>query len=343
MSAPEPEPLDDRPPPPPSPARAPPPRAGAARVSAPPRSDSRASAQALPPLGFLLLAGLTLFWGGNWPAMKLALAEIPVWPFRSMCLIAGGVALLTLSRLSGRSIRVPTGEIRPLLVCVVFNILGWHLLSGYGVSLIEAGRASIIAFTMPLWATLFSRFVLGEALTRAKLLGLFFGLAGLAVLIGPDLRSLGAAPLGAAFMLGAAISWALGTVVMKRFRWTIPVATMAGWQLLIGAVPITLGALAFEEFPDLTELSPPAFAALLYVLSFPMVFCHWAWFTVVRLFPAAIAAIGTLAIPIVGVLSSGLLLGEPVGSRELAALALVCAALAVVLVLPGLRAAKARA
>ena len=307
-----------------------------------PLARRRDSAPALPPLGFLLLAGLTLFWGGNWPTMKLALAEIPVWPFRSMCLIAGGVALLTLSRLSGRSIRVPRGEIRPLLICVVFNILGWHLLSGYGVSLIEAGRASIIAFTMPLWVTLFSRFVLGEALTPAKLLGLSFGLAGLAVLIGPDLRSLGAAPLGAAFMLGAAISWAMGTVVMKRFRWTISVATMAGWQLLIGAVPITLGALAFEEFPDLTELSPPAFAALLYVLSFPMVFCHWAWFTVVRLFPAAIAAIGTLAIPIVGVFSSALLLGERVGLRELVALALVCAALAVVLVLPGLRAAKAR-
>jgi drug/metabolite transporter (DMT)-like permease len=202
--------------------------------------------------------------------------------------------------------------------------------------MIEAGRASIIAFTMPVWAALFSRFVLGEALTGTKLLGLALGIAGLAVLIGPDLSSLGAAPLGAALMLGAAISWALGTVIMKRFLWTIPVATLAGWQLLIGAVPITLGALAFQEFPDLTALSTPALLSLLYVLAVPMVFCHWAWFTVVRLFPTAIAATGTLAIPIVGVFSSGLVLGEPIGPRELGALALVCAALAVVLVLPAL-------
>ncbi len=101
-------------------------------------------------------------------------------------------------------------------------------------------------------------------------------------------------------------------------------------------MPITLGALAFQEFPDLTALSTPALLSLLYVLAVPMVFCHWAWFTVVRLFPAAIAAIGTLAIPIVGVFSSGLVLGEPIGPRELGALALVCAALAVVLVLPAL-------
>ncbi len=72
------------------------------------------------------------------------------------------------------------------MICVVFNILGWHLFSGYGVSMIEAGRASIIAFTMPVWAALFSRFVLGEALTGTKLLGLALGIVGLAVLIGPD-------------------------------------------------------------------------------------------------------------------------------------------------------------
>jgi drug/metabolite transporter (DMT)-like permease len=105
-------------------------------------------------------------------------------------------------------------------------------------------------------------------------------------------------------------------------------------------VPITLGALAFQEYPDLTALSTPALVSLAYVLAVPMVFCHWAWFTVVRLFPAAIAAIGTLAIPVVGVLSSALVLGEPVGLRELTALGLVCGALAVVLVLPALGRAR---
>jgi drug/metabolite transporter (DMT)-like permease len=177
-------------------------------------------------------------------------------------------------------------------------------------------------------------------LTGTKLLGLALGVAGLAVLIGPDLSSLGAAPLGAALMLGAAISWALGTVIMKRSLWTIPVTTLAGWQLLIGALPITLGALAFQEYPDLTALSTPALLSLIYVLAVPMVFCHWAWFTVVRMFPAAIAAIGTLAIPIVGVFSSGLVLGEPIGVRELTALGLVCGALVVVLVLPALGRAR---
>ncbi|MFQ5773990.1 MAG: DMT family transporter [Kiloniellaceae bacterium] len=296
-----------------------------------------ARAEPLPPAGFLLLAGLSLFWGLNWPFMKIAVSEIPVWWFRSICLIVGGAALLSITRLGGRTIRVPTSEIRPLLVCTVFNILGWHLLSGYGVLLLEASRASIIAFTMPIWAAMLGRPMLGEAITRSKLIGLGLGVAGLGVLIGPDLRALGAAPLGAAFMLGAAGSWALGTVITKRHTWTIPVVAMAGWQLLLGSVPVTLGALLFETVPDPGALSLLALGAMAYILALPMVFCQWAWFKVVRLFPAVLAAIGTLAIPVVGVFSSAAVLGERVGARELLALGLVCAALAVVLVLPGLR------
>lgn len=294
-------------------------------------------AQHLPPSGYVLLSALTLFWGLNWPMAKIVLGEIPVWTFRSLGLVIGGGALLAIARLGGRSLRVPTSEIRPLLLCAVFNIVGWHLFSGYGISLIESGKASIIAFTMPIWAAALGWFVLGERLTRYSVVGLALGVLGLVILVGPDLASLGTAPLGAMFMLGAAVSWAIGTVLMKRFRWSIPVGVLAGWQLTAGAVPVVLGALLLERIPSPAEISLDVWLALAYVLALPMVFCHWAWFSVVRLFPAATAAAGTLAIPVVGVISGAVVLRETVGWREIAALLLVCAALAVVLVLPALR------
>ncbi|MEM7188675.1 MAG: EamA family transporter [Pseudomonadota bacterium] len=74
--------------------------------------------------------------------------------------------------------------------------------------------------------------------------------------------------------------------------------------------------------------------AILYLVTVPMVFCQWAFLKVVRIFPAAVAAIGTLAVPVVGVYSSALVLGEPVGWAEFAALVLISAALFFVLVLP---------
>ena len=149
----------------------------------------------------------------------------------------------------------------------------------------------------------------------------------------------GIAPLGALFMLLAALSWAVGTIVIKRFDWTVPTTTLVGWQLLAGALPVTSGALLLEAPPAFGELSAEVLAALVYVFLFPMVFCQWAFFRTVRLFPAGIAAIGTLAIPVVGVFSSALILGEAAGLPEFAALLLICAALFGVLVVPALRTA----
>ena len=303
-------------------------------------AEKPAQRSALPASGFLLLTALTIFWGGNWPAMKIVLGELGVWPFRTICLIGGGLGLLLVARLGRLPLSVPRCDLGPLLICTLFNVVAWHLFSAYGVSLMAAGRASVIAFTMPLWAALLGHWVLGERITAAKVVGLGLGLAGMAVLIGPDPRSLGAAPLGALFMLGAALSWAAGTVAVKRVAWRIPTVVLTAWMLLLGAVPVAIGALLVGEGLPVGGLSTEALLAFAYVLVLPMMFCQWAYLSVVRLFPAVIAAIGTLAIPVVGVLSSALVLGETVGLRELAALALVCGALGAVLVLPALREAR---
>ncbi|MCP5082264.1 MAG: DMT family transporter [Alphaproteobacteria bacterium] len=292
--------------------------------------------QPLPAAGFFLLAGVTLFWGANWPGMKIALSELPVWWFRTMSVGFGAAGLLIIARVTHGTIRIPAREIGPLVLCAMFAFLGWHIFAAYGVSQMPAGRASIIAFTMPVWASIFGSFLIGEPFTKPKVIGLLLGLAGLAVLMGEDLLVFGSAPVGAMFMLLAAISWGFGTVLFKRFTWTAPVATVVGWQLFAAVVPIAVVALVTEPMPDLTQLSLKAILALAYLFALPMVFCQWAYFKVVSIFPAAIAAMGTLAVPIVGVYSSALILGEPVGWQELTALVLICSALASVLVVPAL-------
>ncbi len=92
-----------------------------------------------------------------------------------------------------------------------------------------------------------------------------------------------------------------------------------------------------EPLPDLGALSLPAVVALIYLFLFPMSFCQWAYFKVVTLLPASVAAIGTLLVPVIGVYSSNLILDEPVGIAELSALLLILSALAMVLLLPTLR------
>ena len=291
----------------------------------------------LPGTGLILLLSLGLFWGLNWPAMKIGLGEITVWWFRAMSVTAGGLGLLAISALAGQRLIPNRSEIRPMLLCTLFAIMGWHLFTGYGVSMMPAGRASIIAYTMPVWAAALAPWMLGERVTGYLVAGLALGVAGLAILIGPDLAVLGAAPLGAMFMLAAAITWAIGTMMFKMFTWSSPTGTVVGWQLTFGAIPITIGALASEPVPDPTLWSTEVWIAMTYLFTLPMVFCQWAYFYVVKIMPASVAAIGTLLVPVVGLLSSALVLGEPLGWQEITAMLLISAALFVVMVLPELR------
>jgi drug/metabolite transporter (DMT)-like permease len=297
----------------------------AARRGAPPAASATASVA--------LLAGLALMWGLNWPAMKVVLAELPVATFRSICCGFGGLALLALARAGGERLDVPAADRWPLLWVSLFNITCWHVGTAVGLTLIAAGRASIIAFTMPVWAALLAAFFLGERLTPAKLLGLALGLGGLGILIAPDFAHFLAAPLGVLAVLGSAMSWAIGTIVMKRHRWSISSAQLSGWQLLVGGLPIFI-AMPFFDHPlaALSGLSLEAGLTLVFVLAFAMVFAQWTWVRLVHILPASVAAIGSMAVPVVGVLSSALLIGERLGPSEVASLALVVAAIALVLI-----------
>jgi len=297
----------------------------------PPDPDSEAQTKALPRKGIVLLISLSIFWGLAWPAIKISVSEIPPWTFRMYCLVLSGVGILILAKAKGFKLKLALDELKPLCLVAIFNITGWHMFSAHGVLRMNASRAVIIAFTMPLWATVFSAIFLKERITSTRLLALGIGIGGLAFLIWPELGAVGTRPVGALFMLGAALSWATGTVLIKRTQWNTPTTVLTGWQLLLGSIPVIVGALVLEPLSGSYGISVRAVLALLYMVAFPMIYCHWAYFTLVRIFPASIAAIGTLAIPVVGVFSSALVLNETIGLNEIAALILVVAALAVVL------------
>jgi drug/metabolite transporter (DMT)-like permease len=98
---------------------------------------------------------------------------------------------------------------------------------------------------------------------------------------------------------------------------------LTAWQQLIGGAPIVLGWWLLEPVPDLTALSVPAALGLAYAIFVAMIFCQTAFFKLLSLLPAHVAAISVLPVPVVGVISSALILNEPVGVAEIAALTLV--------------------
>lgn len=288
----------------------------------------------------LLLVSIGLFWGLNWPAVRVILTEVPPFTMRALAFAAGAAVLLAVARLRGERLRPARGEGAPLVVVALLSIFGFNLLTAFGQLLTETGRAAIIAFTMPVWGTLLSVLLLGERVTWERGAALVLGTAGLALLLGEDLLDAARSPWGSLVTLGAAVSWAGGTVLMKQRTWSLPPLAMAAWMLAISALPAGLGALLLER-PWHLPLPSPAVALVFadHVL-FPMVWCYAAWVVLVARLPAPVAAIGTLMIPVVGVLSAMALLDEPPLVQKFVALVLVVVGIALILVVPGLRARR---
>ena len=293
-----------------------------------PSSDSR-----FPLLAPALIAGLALGWCLNWPAMKLALAEIPLWHFRvGTCLVAGS-ALLALTRWMGDTVAPPPDEWRGLALASLFNVTVWHVFVAYGLLYVPSGHASVLAFTMPLWAVLIDRLWFGERISRRSALALVLGVAGVFVLLGRGFAEVSQAPLGAALVLVAAIGWAIGTLIQKKRRTSLmPVAT-AGWQILIGSLPM-IAIMPLVEGVHWPQASAAAWIATAYTTFVALVFSYFAWFSIVRLMPVNVASISSLLVPVVGVSTGAILLDEPFGWREALALLLIGTALALVLVIP---------
>lgn len=284
----------------------------------------------LPRTLWLLLGALTLLWGFNWPMMKLALAELPVWTFRGACIGFGAAGLFIIARAQGLPIRPRNDQWTRLGLAALFNVTCWNVLIGYGVSMLPAGRSAILAYTMPLWTVILSALFLGERLTLRKLSGVAFGMSALILLLGTELLRIRSAPAGAMLVLAAALSWATGTVIMKRWPTSLPTTSFVAWQLALGGGPIMIGALTLD-WGHWQSISIPATIALLYNMFIAFVFCHWAWFKIATTAPASIAALSTMMIPVVGVMSGILVLGEKPGWQEMTALLLVTLSLATVL------------
>jgi len=279
----------------------------------------------LPRQGLILLAALSLFWGANWPVMKMVLSEVPPLYFRSCCLLLGGVGMLALARLSGIPIKVPSGQWHRVLWLAVFNISGWNALVIIGVSLLPSGRAALLGYTMPLWSMLLSVLFLGDRLSGRTVLGLLLGLAGIVVLMGGSVEGMLQAPLGVLCMILGAWSWATGVVLFKRIPVAMPTSALTGWMMLAGSLPLLALAIPLETSRLVVPGTGPILG-MLYNILVAFMFCYWAWNRIVQMVPVAVSSVSSLSTPLIGVLGGVLFLGEPLGWQEIVASLLILGA-----------------
>jgi drug/metabolite transporter (DMT)-like permease len=291
------------------------------------------SQEHLPARLWWVLIGLTLVWGFNWTALKVAVTEVAPFTFRSLCLGLGSGVLFAFLRAGGQPLAIPRDQWGRLALIAFFNITCWNMLVVFGLATLPSGRAAILAYTMPAWAIPLSVLLLGERMTARKLFGLALGMAGMLLLVWDEFHRIQGAPQGALMVLGAALTWAIGTILQKKYPVKAPLAGFTAWMMLVGGVPIYIGALLLEDFSKLSGISFNAFLAVAYNVLLAFAFAHWAWIKIATSVSVTVFSLSMLVIPVVGVFSGILFLGERPGWPEYAALVFVLGSLATV-VLP---------
>ncbi|MET0345407.1 MAG: DMT family transporter [Casimicrobiaceae bacterium] len=300
---------------------------------------SNAAPPSSPPLARSLvpIAVLTLVWGCNWPILKLGVTELAPLTFRAITLPFAAIGLLLVARFSGDAIRVPRAWWGRVATLAIFNIAAWNGFILFGVQQMPAGRSAILAYTMPLWATAIAALMLHEPLSKRKLAGLALGVTGMGLLIGDELRLMQSKPFGVAMILTAAVMWAFGTVLLRKWKPPFPQNALSGWMMIVGWLPIVALAPFFDAQPlasELASLSWRGWFAIVYNIFLAGTVAHWAWFHLARTLPVAVSSLSSLPVPVVGVFAGMIVLGEKPGPQEWVALALVVGALFIVMFEP---------
>lgn len=285
---------------------------------------------------------LAFAWGLNWPAVKILLATLPPFTMRVLGLGAAALLLAGLARWRGLALVPPRAQWPMLALAGLLNVAAFNVCTAYAQLHTTTSRAAVLTYTMPMMSALLAVWLLGERLNRRALLALVFGSLGLALLAWPALRAFGApgsgvSALGLVMPLAAALAWALGTIATKRWPIDGDRLVHTAWQLAIGAVCAAIGAAwAHEQLPATWPAT--AIVAMVYHVVIAIALGYLLWFVMLQRQGAAVSALTTLAVPVVGVLGAMALMGERPSAADWSGFVLVLAGAALIL-LPARRTA----
>jgi len=278
----------------------------------------------------VLLVLLTLAWGVNWPIMKVGVADYPPLTFRALSIWLGIPVLGLAMLLMKVPFFVPRDRYRELFWLAFSNMFVWHGLIILAVKNLSSGRAAILGYTMPIFSALIGAWFFGNQLQRRSWLGVAAATLGVSLLLWHELTNLSGRPIGVLCALAAAATWAVGTQKLRNT--TLPVATLtiSFWMTVMTAVVMT-GLSATFEMAQWKAPSAVSWASILYNAIIIFGFAHAAWFFLARSLPPIASTLSVMMIPILGVFSGALGLGEVLHWQDWAAVALMVVAIASVL------------
>jgi drug/metabolite transporter (DMT)-like permease len=211
------------------------------------------SAKPSPWMVILAFGLVYLFWGSTYLAIDIAVQTIPPALMCAMRFSIAGVVMLAVCALTGHKVLYSPRQIALAAVVGVLLLMGGNLTLSYAELTVSSGLAALIVAITPLWFLVLDSLLLGDhRISGRGKAGLALGILGLFVLFYPELTSrttLGRRELWASVsLIGGSFSWALGSVLSKRWQSGMDVFSSTGWQVLAAGVANFLFALAMGDF-----------------------------------------------------------------------------------------------
>ena len=269
--------------------------------------------------GLALVLFTACSWGLAWPISKYLLTMLPPYSMRAVSGVIGCVLAFIIAYARRERMWPPRDQWGRILLFSLLNYGLFIVFTTQSLARLKASEAVVLTYTIPVWTALFAWPILRERLTVVKLLALLLAMGGVTLLVGAGTAGVAWEKIPAASLsLGAAACFSLGTVLGKQRPLRLPPTVAVAWQALFGMALVC--AFAGTERRDWVGITVTGWWGIIYIAVIPMTAAYLAWFRALRLVPASTAAAAVLISPLIGVIGSGLMLGETFGPRQVVAL-----------------------
>src|ERR1700726_1083253 len=200
------------------------------------------------PAGLIFLAITSIGWGFKWAVTKDLVRVLPPLTLRGSTGVVGASLLALLAIWRGENLRVAPKLWPRLVLAAILNVACWMVLMGLALLWLPASEAALIAYTMPVWASILAWPILGERPNLLRVISLVMAFAGLAAIMGGNGFAASSAKMpGIIMALGGAFGFAVGPVLAKKLPLSLPPLSAAAWQIGIGSLPVAIVGLLIEK------------------------------------------------------------------------------------------------
>lgn len=259
---------------------------------------------------YVLMLLIAILWGYAWVVMKASLEYMGPFTFTSFRFAIGSLTLLLIVWVLKLGLP-PKKYVKHLIVVGLLQTAAVFLLVMYGLMFVDAGKSSVLLYSMPIWSSLLAVRFLGEKLELKQLIGLSIGFIGLLTILGWDIW-IGQTPemiIGELLIVIAAVVWAVSNIYFRLHVESLPKIQSSAYQMTFGTIGILLATLLMEWGEPIVWNATSIFY-IVFAGVIASALCFTLWFMILSMIDMVTATIAMLFVPISGLILSAIILGE---------------------------------